>query len=389
MISVTAAIQQIAACRTSWGTESVPLEKSAGRVLAEAITADRDYPPFHRAARDGFAIRSSDVKTSRRQQFPLSRARYPGEELQPGHAMKVTSGSLLPPDVDVVISMEEAEEQNGHVAFFDHNIRVYQHMRPRGEQAAAGNVLLEPGLRLNFQHLGLLASLGVMQVKVQRPPRVMFIAAGNELRIPGAPVNDLQLRDANGFTLTGLLLQYGISLEASYIVPEHAAAIQSAIQPCLEADLLVICGNVLPKTVMECGVEQVFSKVKAHPCNPFWFGYSPTRTRVMLMPGHPFAVQAGCKLFVESYIRACWGIPVIRPWLIPYMEHRTAVHGQDEFIPAALVSRNGLKVKALSFSGRSDLSSTARADGMICHSVEAGNLEPSALVPFYPWIETA
>ncbi|WP_346320969.1 molybdopterin molybdotransferase MoeA [Chitinophaga sp. YIM B06452] len=389
MISVTAAIQQIAACRTSWGTESVPLEKSAGRVLAEAITADRDYPPFHRAARDGFAIRSSDVQTSRKQQFPLSHARYPGGELLPGHAMKVASGSLLPPDVDVVISLEEAEEQNGHVAFFDHNIRVYQHMRPRGEQAAAGKVLLEPGLRLNFQHLGLLASLGVMQVKVQRPPRVMFIAAGNELRIPGMPVNDLQLRDANGFTLTGLLMQYGIPLEESSIVPENAEAITSAIEQGLEADLLVICGNVPPKAVMDCGVEQVFNKVKAHPCNPFWFGYSPTRTRVMLMPGHPFAVQVACKLFVESYIRACWGIPVIRPWMIPYTEHRTAIYAQDEFIPAALVNRNGLKVKALSFAGQANLATTARADGMICHSAEAGSLEPSALVPFYPWIETA
>ncbi len=397
MISVTAAVQQIAACRTNWGAEFVPLEQAVGRVLAEAVIADRDYPPFHRAARDGFAVRIADLHAHKRY-LPVSHSLRPGEvstlELLPGHAVKVWAGAVLPPDVDAVVGVEETEEKNGHVVFTGRELRSYQHMIRRGEDAVAGLQLLQVGTRIHFQHLALLAALGVANVKVCCQPRTVIISAGNSLRTLGVPVGEDQLRDANSYSVNGLLEQYGIQPEARFIVPEHAPSLQQVIRDSLEADLLVISGGLevgesmmVPRLLQQCGVEQVFHRVRAKLCKSFWFGYSPTKTRVMAFPGNAFSVQVGCKLFLESYIRSCWGLPLLKPWLLPFLEHRGAVHPMDEYVPAQLVNRNGLKVKGLHFSGEGDITAAARADGFICHSTDAGNLEPGSLVPFFPWTD--
>lgn len=389
MISVTAAMQQIAACRTSWGTENIPLEQSVGRVLAEPVTADRDYPPFHRAARDGFAFRFAEYHSARKKQFPVINTFRNGSEIPPDHVAKVTAGAILPPDVDTVIGTEDIEEKNGQAAFLNGNLRIYQNILRKGEDATEGRKVLEAGTRILFQHLALLASMGIASVKVHRPPRVVIISTGSELRLLGAPVAHNQLHDANSYTVSGLLSQYGIIPESRFIVPEDKAALEQVIAASLEADLLVISGevtNLMTAVLQECGVEQVFHKVRAKPCKPLWFGYSPTKTRVIAFSGHPFAVQVGSKLFLETYIRACWNLQHIKPWLLPYTDHRTAVTSLDEYVPAMLLNKNGLRVRGV--HGAGNIVTAAHADGFICHSTDTGSLEPGSLVPFYPWMDT-
>lgn len=277
MISVTAAMQQIAACRTSWGTEQVLPEQATGRVISEALT---------------------------------------GQE---------------------------------------------------------GNKLLDTGTRINFQHLALLVSAGVRQLKVHRPPRAAILTVEGDT--------------ANNFTIAGLLEQYGIIPETN----ERAAGpkkLEAAMKEALETDLLVICGEEgVHKVLQELGVEQVFHKVRAKALKSFWLGYSPTKTRVMVFPANTFSVQVGGKLFLESYIRACWQLPAVRPWLLPFMENRSAVSSFDEFVPAMMVNKNGLKIKGLHFPKTAELAAAAQAHGFIYHSTDAGSLEPGSLVPFYPWVE--
>lgn len=391
MISVTAAIQQIAACRTSWGTESIPLEQAVGRVLAAPVLADRDYPPFNRSLRDGFAIRMRDYHAAKKKLFPISS----NEDIQAGHVVRVQNGVILPPDFDAVIGGEDVEEKNGNVSVSQDNIKVFQYILRKGEDALAGHILLETGCRIQFQHLTLLASLGMARVTVHRPPKVVIISAGNELRVLGATVNEEQLRDANSYTFAALLAQYGIQVESRLIVPEQPVSLQQAITASLQADLLLISGGlttvdsvVLPKLLQDCGVEQVFHRVRAKPCKPFWFGYSPTKTRVMLFPGDAFSVQVGAKLFLESYIRACWNLPMVKPWLLPFLDHKAAVHTLDEIVPAVLTNKNGLRVRASNVSGAGDVTAAARADGIFLHSTDTGNLEPGSLVPFYPWVDS-
>lgn len=279
MISVTAAIQQIAACRTNWGNEQVLLEHAVGSVLSEALT--------------------------------------------------------------------DPQEKK----------------------------LLDAGTRINFQHLALLAAAGISQLKVYRQPRTAVIAMGEET--------------GNNFTIAGLLAQYSIRPVTNEQVSDRPSVLEKAIKEGLETDLLVVCGeDGIHKLLQEQGVEQVFHKVKAKPCKSFWLGYSPTKTRVMVFPGNAFSVQVGSKLFLESYIRACWQLPVVRPWFLPFLENRSAVSSLDEFVPVQMVNKNGLKIKGLHFSKTSELAAAAHADGFICHSTDAGNLEPGSLVPFYPWVDS-
>ncbi|MRG44209.1 hypothetical protein GFS24_03740 [Chitinophaga sp. SYP-B3965] len=390
MISVTAAIQQIAACRTSWGTESLPLEQAVGRVLAEPITADRDYPPFNRSLRDGFAIRISDYLSAKKKLFPISSS----EEILPGHVIRIQNGAILPAEMDAVIGAEDVEEKNGNVSVSNNHIREYQHVIRKGENARAGDSMLEPGCRLQFQHLGLLASLGMQHITVYRPPKVVIISMGSELRVSGATVNEEQLRETNSYTFTGLLAQYGIPVTSSLVVSEEA--FEQAVTDSLDADLLLISGglttvdsSVLPRILQDCGVEQVFFRVRAIPCKPFWFGYSPTKTRVMLFPKNVFSVQAGAKLFLESYIRACWNLPMVKPWLLPFLDYKAAVHTLDEIVPAVLTNKNGLRVRATPASGAGDITAAAQTDGIFLHSTDTGNLEPGSLVPFYPWVDNS
>lgn len=285
MISVTAAIQQITACRTSWGKSQVDAGEAPGRVLA---------------------------------------------------------------------------------------------VSPATELPATGKVVLPPaGTLLASRHLAAMKLSGIAHLSVFTPPTAVYIgvAEGEGRIVPG--INEL--------TIAGTLAGYGIALRESHIVPAGSPALQKAVEESLDADLLVLCGNIPPKIFTGMAVEQVFNRVKAHPFQAFWFGYSPTKTRVMLMPAQPFAVQVAAKLFLETYIRAGWGMKPLRPWLLPYAEHRTPVVPQDEFVPAATLHRNGLKVRAMSFSGQTDLTLAAQSDGFLCHGVEQGSLEPSSLVPFYPW----
>ncbi|WP_109700677.1 MoeA family protein [Chitinophaga deserti] len=288
MISVTAAIQQITACRTSWG-------KSI-RTTAEALGCVLAIPP----AFDGAG---------------------PSPEL------------ILP--------------------------------------------LPEAGTRLTGRQLALLTDMGIARVSVQAPPSVVFIGIGEGDGSTHPQINRL--------TVEGALAHYGIPLHPGIFVTAGTPALQKAVEESMDADIMIICGNIPPKMLTDAGVEQVFNRVKAHPCQPFWFGYSPTKTRVFLMPSHPFAVQVAVKLFLESYLKACWSMGPIKPWLLPYTEHRSPVVQLDEYLPAATVHRNGLKVRAMSFSGKTDIAAAARADGIICHSIELGSLEPSSLVPFFPW----
>ncbi|WP_126243484.1 molybdopterin-binding domain-containing protein [Chitinophaga rhizosphaerae] len=282
MISVTAAIQQIAACRTTWGKTSVPITEAAGKVITEL--APNDNPSTSLAA---------------------------------------------------------------------------------------------PGTFLTSRHLATMAQSGIMRVSVYAPPSVAFIGVGeNECAI-------------NRLTVEGSLANYRIPLRDSATASAGSPGMQKLLEASLDADLLVLCGDISPKIFIDAGVEQVFNKVKAHPCQAFWFGYSLTKTRVMLMPSNPFAVQVSAKLFLESYIRACWNMRPIRPLMLPYAEHRSPAVGQDEYVPAAMVHRNGLKVRAISFSGKTDIREAAQAEGFLCHESGHGSLEPSSLVPFYPWNDLA
>lgn len=288
MISVTAAIQQIAACRTSWGKSTISISDASGCVLAEPL-----------------------VHTS---------------------------------------------TENG-----------------QSPQAFA------TGTQLSSRHLAAINQAGIPRVSVFTPPSVAFIGLveGEGLPIP----------QTNKLTIEGALANYRIPLRETVFPAAGSPGLIKAVESSLDADLLILCGNILPKIFLDAGVEPVFNRVKAHPCQAFWFGYSPTKTRVMLMPSNPFAVQVASRLFLESYIRACWGMKAIRPWWLPYAEHRTPIVPQDEYVPAVTMHRNGLKIRATSFSGHTDLGSAAQADGFLCHSIENGSLEPSSLVPFYPWTD--
>lgn len=376
MISVTAAIQQIAACRTSWGTERIPLEQAVGRVLATPIMANQDYPPFNRSLREGFAIRISDYIAAKKKLFPIS----PIEEALPGHVVRVQNGDILPAEMDTVIGGEEVEEKKGNVSVSNNHLKIHQHVIRKGEDAVAGEQLLEAGCRIQFQHMGLLAALGVKDITVHRPPKVVIISVGKEFG------------EVNSSIFSGLLAQYGIMAETILNVPEHV--LEKAVTESLDADLLLITAGlttvdtpVLPKLMQDCGIEQVFHRVRAKPCKPFWFGYSPTKTRVMLFPANAFSVQAGAKLFLEPYIRACWNLPMVKPWLLPFLDYRAAIHTLDEIVPAILTNKNGLRVRSMHLSGAGDVVAASRTDGFFVHSTDTGHLEPGSLVPFYPWTD--
>lgn len=205
---ISAALEALLADVSPVGTdESVPLEAAAGRVLAEAVTAQLDVPPFDNSAMDGYALRAVDAG----KWLPVSQriaAGTPAAALEPGSCARIFTGGEIPPGADCVV-MQERVEVDGERALMPSDIPSGDNVRLRGRDVRQGSVLLNTGERLEAAALGHLAGQGITQVSVRRRPRVALLSTGDEIIDPGTPLKPGQLYNSNRPMLKRLLENFG------------------------------------------------------------------------------------------------------------------------------------------------------------------------------------
>ncbi len=318
-----------------------PVESALGLVLAAAVAAPHDLPPFARAMMDGYAVRLGDAGQSR----PVAGAVHAGDDprsLPRGAVLAIMTGAPVPDGAEAVVPREDCTVAGGVVAL-PAALRAGANIVPRGGEAAAGATVLRAGCRVGPLAVAAAAALGLPALPVVPRPRVAILTTGSELAAAGAELRGGAIRDSNGPMLGALCGELGVAAQRA-TVPDDPAALAAAIAAS-PADLIILTGGVsagdrdhVPDALAAAGFRALVRGVDQKPGKPLLLAAAPGRLAAAL-PGNPLAVHWCFVRFVAPALRTLMGSPpgparetaVLtaplpagrgRPWYIPVATHR-------------------------------------------------------------------
>ena len=368
--------------------ERVPIERAAGRVLAEPAVALVDLPPFPSSAMDGFALRAEDTGEAPLE-LPVveqvAAGSPAGRRLAAGEAMAISTGGAVPEGADSVVPVELVEERDGRVGVRE-PVPEGANVRGRGGDVRAGETVLEPGIRLGPAQVGALAAAGIAEVRCAKRPRVGILVTGSELRQPGEELAAGQIYESNGLLLATALQLAGAVPAQLGVVADDAAELERAMERALLGfDMLVTTGgasvgvhDLVRETQKKLRVEELFWGVAMKPGKPVAFGVRRDHL-VFNLPGNPVSTLVTFEVLVRPAVEALQGIPDPRA---AYRRGRLAApirrnERRTEFVRATS-RREGDEVLLEPLPGQEShmIARTARADVLVL--VEAGEGELAA-----------
>jgi len=290
-------------------TESVPLHTALDRVLAEAIVSLIDVPSHTNSAMDGYAVRAQDLPAEGVRAFPVPGTSWAGRPwltpIEPGQAIQIMTGGMLPEGADTVV-MQEQVERDGDSVRIGSGHRCGQNVRAAGEDLAVGQPVFTPGKRLTSADIGVLASLGLAEVNVFRRLRVAFFSTGDELRAVGEPLGPGEIHDSNRYTLYGMLKKLGVEIIDLGVVRDRRDLIEQAFsEAAARADAIITSGGVsvgaadFVKETLEKLGRMTFWKIAMKPGRPVTFGQINAAVFFGL-PGNPVSVMVTFFVFVRQ-----------------------------------------------------------------------------------------
>lgn len=308
MLSYEHALRQLLeAAEPPVRAEVIKSHQALGRVLAESIVSPLAVPPEDNSAMDGYAVRAQELGAQplpESQRVPAGSAAVP---LEVGTVARIFTGAPIPPGADAVVMQEKAQIQSGGIVF-DHLARPGENIRRVGEDIALGSEVLAAGTRLGAAHLGLLASVGIAEVKVYARLRVAMLFTGDELVTPGEPLRPGAIYNSNRHVLHGLLEALGCEVSDFGIVPDDQASTRSALRQAAEAhDLVLTCGGVsvgeedhVKAAVLAEGALDTW-KIAIKPGKPFAFG-RVRETPFIGLPGNPVSSFVTFLMLARPYL---------------------------------------------------------------------------------------
>lgn len=355
----------------SMGTECVALDACGGRVLAEEIRADRDYPPFPRSARDGFAVRAADLPGTLRVIGEVRAGDVFTGAMGAGEAVEIMTGAPLPEGADAVVMIEETERAGERVRI-GRTARAGDNFSPQGIEARAGDAVLAAGVQIDYSQVALLATVGRTEVLVYQQPRVAIIPTGDEIVEPGETPERHQIRNSNAASLAVQVRRAGGIPEMIGIARDNYASTRALVEQGLEADLLLLSGGVsagkydiVEKVLAEYAAEFSFDRVKIQPGQPLVFGRARGKFFFGL-PGNPGSTMVTFEAVARVAIEKMQGrADAMRPMLAARLggplRQKT---GLTRFIPARLAD-GGETVAPVGSQGSGDVAALARANAFI------------------------
>lgn len=282
----------------------VPLAESLQRVLSEDIVAAEDMPPFAASAKDGFAVIAADDSPVRR----VIGEQFAGAStdlcLEPGTAMRITTGAPLPPGADAVVMVELCREDDGGVRLLA-TVRPGDEVRPAGVDIARGQTVLARGTLLGPSELGLLATTGHHLIPVYPTPTVAVMSTGDELVEPSESLAPGKIRDANRYSLAAELRRIGCRVVDLGIVRDRPGEMEERFERGLrEADALLTSGGVsvgerdLVKSLLESRGKIHFGRVYTKPGKPVTFATVEGKS-VFALPGFPVSALVTFEIYVR------------------------------------------------------------------------------------------
>ena len=369
--------------------ERVPLLESRGRVLAAAVRATADVPPFSRAAMDGYAVIARDLESaSPSSPGSLTRieriftGQVPTRTVTPGTCAEVATGAPMPPGADAVVMVEETQAGDGDAVRFLAAARAGQNIGRQGQDIRAGQTVLEPGTELTASRIGAVAALGLTAVEVFARPRVAILGTGNEIVAPGMALGPGQLYDINSFTLSAVVAEHGCEPLVVRTAADTIDDLTRSIDQCPPHDVLVLSGGSSVGTrdlvldVLRAKGEVLFHGIAVKPGKPTAFGRIGSAL-VFGMPGYPTSCLSNAYILLAPALRQLARLPApARPAVrLPLAERVVSASGRHQFYTVRI--SNGAATPAFKASG--DITSMSQADGYIeidaaTEAVEAGTL---------------
>lgn len=335
MISVAEAQDRISRHMPAFGSERVALDRATGRVLRQAVHAERDQPPFDRVMMDGIAIAASHASPRSFVPTALQMAGMARQQLDaPDHCIEVSTGAMLPRGADTIIPIEQTRRDGDRFVLAEgYDPKRGQFIHPRGADCHEGELLLEPGIRLGATAVAVLAGNGVAEVEVAAIPSVAIIATGDELAGVDQPLAEGQIRRSNDRALAAALYSRGFDkLQLSPVVDDLVATTQTMAERLQTCQVLVLSGGVsmgqrdfVPEALRALGVRKVFHGIAQRPGKPMWFGIGPDGQAVFALPGNPLSALVCAVRHVLPALQRATGLRS-EPSMIVSMAGSVATH---------------------------------------------------------------
>ena len=361
-------------------TERIALADAGGRVLADALFAAADVPPFSRAAMDGFAVRAEDtLGASGAAPKPLRcvdvifTGEAPRRPLAAGECAEIATGAPVPDGADAVVMVEETDRADGSSRRDSVSIRMAvrpgQNVTPRANDIKSGERLLGPGDLLTPSRLGVCAAAGRSHVDVYARPVVAMVSTGGEIVEPGQPLGPAQIYDINRYTLSAAVSMHGGVPKVLPPAPDNIDALTETLTECTRsADIFVFSGGSsvgerdLVLDAMRRAGEVIFHGIAVKPGKPTALGRVNGRP-VLGMPGNPTSCLSNAYLLLVPMLRRTARLPDTEPRIekVPLATRIVSTAGRHQFYTVRL--EGGAAVPVFKSSG--DITSMSRADGYI------------------------
>ena len=307
--------------------ESVPLRNSLGRVLAEDIHSPCNVPNHDNSAMDGYAFNADDLQSSGETRLRVIGTAFAGKafdgRLSPGECVRIMTGAVMPVGSDTVVVQERVQVDGEHIRFNDGPQRG-MNMRYAGEDLKLDQVVLPAGHLMRAADIGLIASLGVGELKVYRKLRVAFFSTGDELASIGQVLEAGQVYDSNRYTLYGMLTRLGVEIIDMGVVRDQPALLEQAlVEASQSADVILTSGGVsvgeadFMKQLLEKLGQVVFWKIAMKPGRPLAYG-KVGNAHYFGLPGNPVSVMVTFYQFVREAMLVLMGQPEPKP--IPLLQ---------------------------------------------------------------------
>lgn len=381
------------------GYELLPLNSLLGRVLDESVISPVDVPSHRNAAMDGYAIRGSELsKGDDSVTFHCVGTVFAGHpfsgEIKPGECVQIMTGAPVPEVLDTVVMQEQAQASGQAITVTGDHKRG-QNVRQAGEDMAKGSVVLSPGKKITAADLGVLASLGMAEVRVKRRPVVAFFSTGDELKSIGEPLGEGEIYDSNRYTLHGMLAESGVELLDMGVVRDDRDALREAFRTASEhADVVLTSGGVsvgeadyVKQILAELG-EITFWKIKMKPGRPLTFG-KLGKAQFVGLPGNPVAVMVAFYQFVLPALHKMSTGESYQPFLLTARSASSIKKrpGRTEFARGiySTASDGKLEVVTTGQQGSGILTSMSQANCFIVLPTSQGEVSPGDEVTIQPF----
>jgi molybdopterin molybdotransferase len=352
-------------------TETLPLWEGLGRVLAEPVFSKIDHPPFTKSAMDGYAVSSITGARDWALVETIAAGAPPRVTVGPGTCSKIMTGAMLPQGADAVVMVEHTEVRDGRVFMIRGDLTAGDNVSPRGEDAKAGDLVLEPGCLITPQVLGSLAACGWDRVAVYDRPRVHVVTTGDEIVLPGEALKPGQIYNSNGFSLCAQYQAMGCDVQFAGVAADDLASLKQTLGEILaKTDVLIISGGVsmgdfdfVPRAIEELGGKIGFAKVAIKPGKPTLFATHGERL-IFGLPGNPVSTFIITEILVKPAMYRFMNLREVPPQAEARLTRTVSRRKADRtaFIP---VSWQGDQVSPIEYHGSAHLLALPRANGLI------------------------